>query len=177
MKRKSPSTPVNPFGLRSAWCENGSLPSACASAAVSAAANNRLAESLASVDQSATLGELLAPLGRPVMDKGRRVARALNPLSGAGGKVLRALAQGDYQINGWRNRDLRAALFGEFHDEVQRRRHAGQVTRYLALLRAHGVVMKVQKTHRWQLSAEGRRVCTALLAAEGTSVNRLTEAA
>jgi len=146
-------------------------------AEVSAAANNRLAESLASVDQSATLGELLEPLGRPVFEQGRRVARALNVLGGWDGKLLRALAQGDYLVQGLRNRDLRAALFGDGSDEVQRRRQAGQVTRYLALLRAHGLLVRVQKTHRYQLSALGRRICTALLAAEATSVNRLTEAA
>jgi hypothetical protein len=146
-------------------------------AAVSAAANGRLAESLASVAQATTLGQLLAPLGRPVLEQGRRVARPLNPLSGADGKVLRALARGDYLVQGLRNRDLRAALFGECKDQAERRRQAGQVTRWLALLRAHGLLVKVQKTHRYQLSAQGRRVCTALLAAEATSVNRLTEAA
>jgi hypothetical protein len=146
-------------------------------AQVSAAANNRLAESLASVAEPTTLGKLLEPLGRPVLEKGRRVARALNPLSAADGKALRALAQGDYLVSGLRNRDLRAALLGECQDPAERHRQAAQVTRCLGLLRAHGLLVKVQKTHRYQLSALGRRVCTALLTAEATSVNRLTEAA
>jgi hypothetical protein len=146
-------------------------------AEVSAAANNRLAESLASVAQTTALGQLLEPLGRPVFDKGRRVARALNPLTGADGQVLRALAQGDYLIHGLRNRDLRATLFGACVADEKRRRQGAQVTRLLSLLRAHGLIVKVQKTHRYQLSALGRRVCTALLAAHATSVNRLTEAA
>jgi hypothetical protein len=146
-------------------------------AAVSQAANNRLAESLASVAQPAALGELLAPLGRPVVGDGRRRARALNPLTGADGDLLRALAQGDYLVRGVRNRDLRAALFGPCAEEAERRRQAARVTRWLALLRAHGLLLKVQKTHRYQLSARGRRVCTALSAAHATSVNRLTDAA
>jgi hypothetical protein len=144
---------------------------------VSEAANSRLAASLASVAEPDTLGQLLEPLARPVLEGGRRVARGLCLLGGADGKVLRALACGDYLVAGLRNRDLRVALFGEQRDEAQRRRQAGQVTRYLALLRAHGLLVKVQKTHRYQLSAQGRRVCTALLAAEGTSVNRLAEVA
>jgi hypothetical protein len=146
-------------------------------AEVSEAANRRLAESLASVAAPDTLGQLLAPFGQPVVREGRRVARALNVLGGADGKRLRTLAQGDYLVQGFRNRDVRVAWFGECRDEKERRRQAGQVTRWLALLRAHGLLVKVQKTHRWQLSAPGRRVCTALAAAEATSVNRLTEAA
>src|SRR6202035_2805629 len=52
-------------------------------AEVSHAANQRLAESLATVTQTATLGELLKPLGQPVFEQGRRKARAWNPWTGA----------------------------------------------------------------------------------------------
>src|SRR5207245_4762777 len=79
-------------------------------AEVSQAANNRLAESLATVAEPTTLGELLKPLGRPVFENGRRKARALNPLTGADGMLLRALAQGEYLLKGFRNRDLRIDL-------------------------------------------------------------------
>ena len=54
---------------------------------------------------------LLEPLGRPVFEGGRRY-RALNPLVGADGALLRAVARGDFLVQGLRNRDLRAALFG-----------------------------------------------------------------
>lgn len=146
-------------------------------AEVSAAANQRLAESLATVAEPSTLGKLLAPLGRPVQAEGRRVARALNPLAGADGRLLRLLGQGDFLLQGFRNRDLRAALYGAAGDPAERRRQAGKVTRLLALLRAHGLILKVQKTHRYQLTAQGRRVCTALAAAEAADVNRLMQAA
>ena len=146
-------------------------------AEVSAAANNRLAESLASVAEPTALGKLLEPLGQPVFDNGQRVARALNPLTGADGALLRALAQGDYLVNGFRNRDLRATLFGPCDDKNECRRQAAKMTRRLALLRAHGLIVKVQKTHRYQLSAFGRRVTTTLLAAHAANVAELTKAA
>jgi hypothetical protein len=146
-------------------------------AEVSESANRRLAESLASVAEPTTLAALLEPLGRPVFQEGRRLARALNPLSGVDGELLRALAQGEYLIQGFRNRDLRATLLGACASSSERRRQAAQVTRWLALLRAHGLIVKVQKTHRYQLSALGRRVTTALLAAHAKSVNELTTAA
>jgi hypothetical protein len=146
-------------------------------AEVSQAANNRLAESLATAAEPTTLGELLKPLGRPVLVDGRRQARALNPLTGADGTLLRALARGDFLLKGFRNRDLREALHGDSQEDDVRRRQAAAVTRQLALLRAHGRIVKVAKTHRCHLSASGRRIVAALLAAHASDVNRLADGA
>jgi hypothetical protein len=145
-------------------------------AEVSHAANNRLAESLATVAEPRTLGELLKPLGRPVVDQdGRRRARALNPLTGADGTLLRSLAQGDYLLKGFRNRDIRLTLHGDSVDVAERRRQAAAVTRQLALLRAHGLIVKVLQSYRYQLSAAGRRIVTCLQTAQASDVSRLAE--
>ncbi len=48
------------------------------------------------------------------------------------------------------------------------------VTRQLRLLRAHGLIRKVPKTHRYVVSEAGRRTITALLAARNASVDQLT---
>lgn len=146
-------------------------------AEVCQAANNRLAESLATVADTHTLGELLKPLGRPVITDGKRQARALNPLTGQDGELLRALARGEFLLHGFRNRDLRAILYGEAATADERRRQAAAVTRQLALLRAHGVICKVPKTHRYQLSATGRRIVATLLAAHASDVSRLSASA
>jgi len=127
-------------------------------AEVSQRANERLLESLASVAETTALGRLLEPLSRPVLGAGRRRARALNPLAGPDGQLLRCVAQGDFLVQGFRNRDVRRALYGEAAEGVTRRRQAAVVTRQLALLRAHGLIVKVYRTHRYQLSALGRRV-------------------
>jgi len=145
-------------------------------AEVSQAANGRLAESLATAAEPVTLGELVRPLGRPVVADGRRVARALNPLGGPDGELLRAVGRGEFLVNGFRNRDVRAALYGPAADPDRRRRQGAKVTRLLALLRAHGLIVKVTKTHRYHLSAAGRRVATALVAADATDVGQLTAA-
>lgn len=143
-------------------------------AEVSQAANHRLAESLASVAQTTPLGRLLEPLSQPVGDaKGRRY-RALNPTAGADGELLRCLARGEFLLNGFRNRDLRKVLCPATTDARVQRQQAAAMTRKLALLRAHGLIVKVQKTHRYRLSAEGQRITTALLAAYEADVNRLT---
>lgn len=143
-------------------------------AEVSQAANHRLAESLASVTQTTPLGRLLEPLSPPVRDaKGRR-HRALNPMAGADGELLRCLAWGEFLLNGFRNRDLRKVLGPATTETRVQRQPAAAMTRKLALLRAHGLIVKEQKRHRYRLSAEGQRITTALLAAYEADVNRLT---
>jgi len=146
-------------------------------AEVSASANQRLAESLATVAAPQTLGELLQPLGRPVLQDGRRRARALNPLTGADGTLIRALARGDFLVKGLRNADLRVELYGQAVEEPEHRRQSARVTRLLALLRAHGLIVKVTKSHRYHLSAAGRRIATALAAAHASAVAHLTASA
>jgi hypothetical protein len=146
-------------------------------AEIGAAINNRLAEALATVAESTPLGKLLEPLGQPIVQDGKRLARALNPLTGADGEWLRALGQGHFLLNGFRNRDLRIALHGVCNDAAQRRQQAAAITRWLALVRAHGLIVKVQKTHRYQLSAAGKRILSALAAAHAANVDRLANVA
>lgn len=110
------------------------------------------------------------------MKDGRRLARPLNPLTGADGELLRAIGQGDYLLNGFRNRDLRSSLLGPCVDEKTRRQQSTRITRLLALLKAHGLIMKVQKTHRYQLTAQGRRIVTALLSAHAANAQEFIAA-
>jgi hypothetical protein len=144
-------------------------------AEISQRANERLAESLAASADTTPMGKLLEPLARPVVQDGRRT-RALNPLAGPDGALLRTVAQGDFLLQGFRNRDLRVALYGEPIDAVEQRRQSARVTRQLRLLRAHGLIVKIQKTHRYQLSAQGRRVVTALLSVHAADATRLASA-
>jgi hypothetical protein len=103
----------------------------------------------------------------------RRV-RALNPLSRADAALLEAVSQHEFLLNGLRNRDLRRLLFGtEPVGEREQRRQSAAVTRQLRLLRAHGLIHKVPKTHRYLVSEAGRRVITALLAARNANTAEL----
>jgi hypothetical protein len=146
-------------------------------AEVSHAANNRLAESLASVAETLPLGPLLEPLCQPVIGENGRRARALNPCAGPDGELLRCLAHGEFLLNGFRNRDLRMNLYPPTKDPRDQRQQSSAITRKLALLKAHGLIVKVQKTHRYQLSAAGKRIATALSTAYHADVNRLSNAA
>jgi hypothetical protein len=146
-------------------------------AQVSQAANDRYLESLATVEQPEPLAQLIQPLCRPVRRTGQK-ARALNPLSADDMTLLTAVSRGEFLLNGFRNRDIRALLYGDTPSDKQtQRRHAGAVTRRLRLLRVHGLIHKVSHTHRWMLNAKGYKAITALLAAGQADVAKLLSAA
>jgi len=43
----------------------------------------------------------------------------------------------------------------------------------LALLHAHGLITKVSRTYRWQVTQKGRRILTVLLAARHADTDKL----
>jgi hypothetical protein len=143
---------------------------------VCAAVNDRYFDALAAADVAVPAGQLAAPVCRPCTKKRRRY-RALNPWSATDAIVLETISRGEWTIAGFRNRDLRAALFPPVKDPLQLRRHAGRVTRLLALLRAHKLIRKVTGTHRYMLTPKGRELTTALLAARQASIAHLTKIA
>ncbi|MBI3945288.1 MAG: hypothetical protein HY321_05170, partial [Armatimonadetes bacterium] len=135
-------------------------------------ANERYLDALASVDDTATLGEATRRVAERTTWKGKSV-RALNPFSPEDLQLLQAVGQGEFAIHGMRNRDLRQILFGEPGSVEERRRQSACVTRKIRLLRAHGILQKVNNPHRYQLTTSGRRFITAILTARDTRINRL----
>jgi hypothetical protein len=142
-------------------------------AEVSAAANRRYLEALASVADKTPAGEAGAEVCRAVVREGRR-HRALNPWSQNDAALLQAVSRGEFAINGLRNRDVRRQLWPKTGTNLQERQRAGKVTRQLRLLRAHGLLGKVSGTHRYVLTSAGRKIITALLAARSADVEQLT---
>jgi hypothetical protein len=109
---------------------------------------------------------------RPIRRGGRRY-RALNPLGTRDGALLEIVNRGEFAINGFRNRDLRARLYPQKTNRQTKRRQASAVTRQLVLLRAHGLVAKVSHTHRYIVTEKGRVTITALLSARRADVDKL----
>jgi hypothetical protein len=145
-------------------------------AEVSDAASRRYLDALAAVDTPLPLKTLTDKLGEATNWNGTR-ARGLN-LLGPDARVLAAVGGGEFLINGFRNRDVQAALFGPATDDpVVNRRRSGQVTRKLRLLRAHGLIQKVPHTHRYLVSSKGRQVIAALHAAREADIQKLSKAA
>jgi hypothetical protein len=146
-------------------------------AEVSQASNTRYLDALAAVDDGSTLEEVLAPVCQPITANGRR-ARGINPLSDEDSRLLEAVNRGEFALNGFRNRDLRALLHGDSpRGTVEAKRLAAKVTRQLRLLRTHGLIRKVPHTHRYLLTGTGRTTINALLAAKHATTQQLTQLA
>ena len=141
------------------------------------APNRRYLDALAAVSGGVCLAEEAVRVCKPVRKNGRR-HRALNPLSAQDSTLLAAINRGEFALNGLRNRDLRTLLLGsEPACPKTRRRQSAAITRKLRLLRAHGLIRKVSRTHRYLVTQEARRIITALLSALNADVEQLTKVA
>ncbi len=69
-------------------------------------------------------------------------------------------------------------LYGEKEaSPEEQRRQSAKVSRQLRMLRAHGLILKVVHTHRYQLTARGRTILAALQAARQVTPEQLAKLA
>ena len=146
-------------------------------AEVSQRANDRYYDALAALDASEPLSKLIAPVCRRTT-LGKRAIRGLRPWADPDLALLRVVNRGQFAVCGFRNRDLRTALYPALTgDPTERRRASARITRALRLLRAHHLVKKIPRTHRYHLTDRGRQIVTALLQAQDVSIAKLTQIA
>ena len=93
-------------------------------------------------------------------------------MAGIDADVVGVLLKGEFVIRGFRNREVRDELFGITDDPVKRGRRSGRVTRLLRLFADHGLIRKIAKTHRYQLTAEGRRLLPTFINARAASTQK-----
>lgn len=143
-------------------------------AEVSQRANERYLDALSVVDDSTTLASLLDAVAKPAAWHGQRV-RALRIGDPEEVALLGAVARGEFTVSGFRNRDIRRVLHpgSDHHDPADLRRLAARVGRRLRMLRAHGLIQKVPKTHRYQLTPKGHALTAALTAARSATLRQL----
>jgi hypothetical protein len=141
---------------------------------VSQKSNDRLLEALASVDDSRSVEELTAEIQKHTTWGGRRV-RGLRPWA-EDKDLLAAVNHGDFLINGFRNRDLQAALYsGKPQSPAEQRRRSAAISRKLRLLRAHGLIQKVPRTHRYHVTDTGRTILVTILTIARISTQQLNQ--
>ena len=144
-------------------------------AQLSQSSNERYLEALGTMAADTPLKTLTDKLCQPVQ-VGKRRHRGLRPLEPADARLLEVISRGEHQIAGFRNRDVREALYGTAADARERRRQAGRVTRRFAMLRAHGLIKKVPRSHRYLLTEAGIQAITALKAARNATLGQLSAA-
>jgi hypothetical protein len=138
------------------------------------AANQRYLEALADVEVTRTVQEVLDPVSRRIAKDGRPY-RGLRPISAAEAALFAHLLNGRYRLQGFRNADVRSILCPTAapDDRQQRRAACGKASRYLRLLRAHGVIRKIPRTHYYRVTRRGTEIMTASLKVRETPVASL----
>ena len=146
-------------------------------AEVSRASNTRYLQALASVENTTSLGPLAARVCQPPKYRDRRV-RPLSPYAPQDAELLTSISRGEFTINGFPTAICGRFLFDDATDLPDaQRRHAAVMSRQLALLRGHRLIKKVTGTHRYNLTAQGRIIVTALIAARNYNTEELAKLA
>lgn len=135
-------------------------------------ANERYLDALAVVDDPTPCSRLFDAVSRPVVSAGRRF-RAVRVGDPADLALLEAIARGEFVTAGFRNRDLRSLLYPPPPTALDARRLSARVSRQLRLLRSHGLIRKLHKTHRYHLTERGRLLTAAIRATRDASLQQL----
>ena len=139
-------------------------------AVIGRTANLRYLEALSVVGDATPSHRLLDPVSQRVTHHGRAY-RALRPISPQEAPLWQTILRGEFHLQGFTNYDVRQHLPTPTpNDPLAERRYSARVTRWLALLRAHGLLTKIPKTHRYQLTYRGSTVLTTALRFRETDI-------
>jgi hypothetical protein len=145
-------------------------------AQVSHACNSRYLNALAEIDTSMPLGQLLEQISSRVLYNGKPF-RALKPSGPDDLLLFKAVNDGRFSINGFRNRDLQSLLYPNISSSVkEKRRRSARISRLIRLLRAHHLVKRVPHTYRYLLTHKGTEIISAILSLRKISLDQFKRA-
>lgn len=127
---------------------------------VSRDANARYIDALAVVGVPTPSHQLLDSVSVRQSRNGRYY-RPLRPISPDDGAVFKAVLQGKFLFQGFTNKEIRQTLKSK-HQTLPLHFFptSSRVTRYLRLLRAHGLIHKVSHTRLYRITPKGQEVMT-----------------
>jgi hypothetical protein len=134
---------------------------------IAKAANERYLQALAVVGEPKPSHRILDSVSKPVQLQRRRF-RALQPISPQEGRLFEVICQGRFLLNGFRNKDLCQALPPA--EDVAPRRYSLRLGRQLRLLRAHGLIFKVGRTHCYRITNKGYEVMATAIKFRATDL-------
>jgi hypothetical protein len=121
------------------------------------ACNHRYLEALAAVDDPTPSYDDLKKLTERQRHQGRSYA-GFNPARAQEACFFAAVLAGDHIAQGFRNQDIRAALYTARAQAPPPARQSAAVGRLLKRLQVRGFVVKVPRSRRWRVTEQGRRV-------------------
>ena len=148
-------------------------------AEVSDGINRRYADHIAAADTDERFGEVVEKACHRASLQGRNgksvKVRALRPGDPLDRRLLEFLKKGDWDLNGFANRDLDMFLNNgkAAKDAGEKKRRSARASRLIRLLRAHGLVRKVPCKNRYMVTEYGHELSTAIALAENVSVRKL----
>jgi hypothetical protein len=117
------------------------------------AANRRYLEFLSAIEDPRNGRDKLDRLSQPVQKEGRSYS-GFNLFDAADEALLTAIARGEFNISGMKNKTLRRLLPDK---------NSGQMSRLLKRLRLHGLIKKVGHTYKYYLTQFGKAAITTAL--------------
>ncbi len=123
-------------------------------------------QALAVVGEPKPSHRILDPVSQPVQQQGRY--RALRPISPQESRLFEVVCQGRFLLNGFRNKDLHVCLPAP--QNLDLRRYALRLSRQLQLLRAHGLIFRVGKTHYYRITKKGHEVMASAIKFRTTDI-------
>ena len=129
---------------------------------VAQSANGRYLEALAVVQDPLPAYRRVEELTRPKTHSGRSYA-GFNPARQQEVGLFAAVLAGGQALQGFRNAEIRRALYGDAKEHNQRRRESAAVGRQLKRLHVRGLIAKVPRSRRWRVTAKGQSLLGAVV--------------
>ncbi|MBL8795684.1 MAG: hypothetical protein JNM56_17395 [Planctomycetia bacterium] len=121
------------------------------------ACNRRYLDALAAVDDPAPAYQVLKELTEAAVANNRSYA-GFNPARADDVRLFAAVLDGDGLARGFRNGDVRGALFGTPKPRDQQRRASAAVGRLLKRPHVRHLLAKIPRTRRWRVTERGRHL-------------------
>ena len=117
------------------------------------AINRRYLEYISAIEEKKMGTKRLRKVTKRVEEK-KRGYRGLNFFDDNDLKIIRILTRGEFNIYGFRNKDLRKFLDGK---------STGQVSRILKRMKLHGIIKRAANSYKYYLTKIGKEVTTTAL--------------
>ena len=143
-------------------------------AKVSQQVNDRFVENLTVQHDETPAGKFIDEISHHVVKGGRRF-RALDVV-GKDRELLKAISDPAFRVSGLTNKMLREHLSStDFGSKRTDKQLSAKVSRHLRILRVHGIIRKLPRQHRYQLTLKGVRMTNIINAVMAVSTENLLE--
>jgi len=145
-------------------------------AAVSQDVNNRLIADLATLQEKTPIRNLMDDLVSPITKNGKNF-RGLDPV-GKDRNLILSFSDPAFMISGFTNKMLRDRLSGTtFGSGRTDKQLSAKISRHMKMLRVHGIIRKLPRQNRYQVTVKGMKLANALNALLAASTDDLLKMA